>query len=100
MSTGDHGTLEFRLQPAAVWVHSDASTPPPQGGTPATPSSSRFAYCSGDLFHPSAIGAQIAVADPGGRTEVDLACRFINLELHVVDKPEQGARKFHVQVIL
>lgn len=51
-----------------------------------------------DFFHPPAIDAEVAVADPGGGTEMDCLGFIVEQELHVVDESQQQARELNAQV--
>ncbi len=52
-----------------------------------------------NVFHPSAVDAQVAMANPRGRPEVDGLRLIVEQKLDVVDESEQQAREFVVQVI-
>ena len=51
-----------------------------------------------NLFHPPAVDAEVAVADPGGRSEMDGLGLIVEQKLDVVDESQQQAREFVVQI--
>ena len=53
-----------------------------------------------DLFHPPAVDAEIAVADPRGGAKMNRLSLLIEEELDIIHEAEQETREFKVQVRL
>lgn len=53
-----------------------------------------------DVLHPAAIHAEIPVADARGGAKVDRLGCFIEEKFHVVDEPQEKARKFVMKIAI
>ena len=53
-----------------------------------------------EVLHPAAVHTQVAIASSRGRSEVNGLAGVVEDELHVIDKPEEQARKLVVEITL